>query len=374
MMSRNLYTVLTAREADGRWLGKRGRLLVDIKKTHSVRDARSAFLELAYRLQDEPASARAVCVFVDSRLSAGRLQEELERFRALVHPAIAERIHFLIEADPGRDGGRQVIAAAHRPAFSGSMQDAPADFFQWLEALVAGNRADRPQAPLAPRHAVLTALARLRLANQPPVTVKHLKALCGVSYPTAAAVLKPLGDKGWLEEPGARGVRLRHLTGAEWLELARDHAKARTACFFTDPTAHVSPGQMVQRLGGLQAAGKLPAGIRVGGVIGALQHFPGLDITAPPRLDLSVDAADPTQVAALLDAGLQPKSRPEQRIDMAVHLTSHAAHGGGLVFEAKAPWADQLECLADLIEMGYVREASEMAEHTAQANAGGFAA
>ena len=355
MLSRNLPVVLTAREPDGRWLGKRGRLLVEIKKTHSVRDVRSAFLELAYRLQDEPAGARAVCVFAGSRLSAARLQEELDRFRSLVWPELAERIHFLI--DKG-DAPRAVTA------FRGSMDDAPGEFFRWLEAQVATEGAGTPQPPLAPRQTVVAALAQLRLANQAPVTVKHLQELCGVSYPTVAAVLKTLADKGWLEEADGRGVRLRPLTSAEWLDLGRDHAKARSACFFTDPTGQASPGQMVQRLARLQAAGKLPGSVRIGGVIGACAHFPALDITAPPRLDLSVEA-DPTQVAALLDAGLVLKARPEQRVALAVHITCYLAFNAELVSEANGPYADGLECLSDLIEMGYDREAAEMAQHMA---------
>jgi DNA-binding MarR family transcriptional regulator len=111
---------------------------------------------------------------------------------------------------------------------------------------------------MAPRQLVIAALAQLHLWNQPPVTVKHLQERCGVSYPTVAAVLKGLADKGWLEDSGERGVRLRHLTLSEWMDLAREHASQRKAYFFTDPTGQSLSDQLVKRLERLKKAGKLP--------------------------------------------------------------------------------------------------------------------
>jgi DNA-binding MarR family transcriptional regulator len=360
MRSRDLNT-LSAREADARYLARSGRILVEIRKTHSMRDVRDAFLALAYLLHLEPARSLAVCVLVESRLSQGRLQEELERFRAVIHTALADRIHFLV---------KKGAASGEASAFHGSLKDAPEAFLKWLDDRVAHEqpRGHVPQLP--PRHAVLATLAHLRVGNQPPVTVKHLQLICGVSYPTAAAMLKALEAKGWLEESDERGVRLRPLTAGEWLELARDHAKVRQAHFFTDPTGQGSPEQMVKRLARLQAVHQLPPSVRLGGVIGAAGHFPALDITAAPRLDLSVDA-DPAGVAEMLDAALVPKSHPEQRIALAVHVTLDRSAAADAAAESTPPWAGPLECLADLIEMGFTREAAELAHHMELTNRDG---
>ena len=92
--------------------------------------------------------------------------------------------------------------------------------------------------------------------------------------------------------------------------------------------------------------------------MGAAQHFPALDITAAPRLDVSTDA-DAAQLAAMIDAGLRPKTRPEQRVVLAVHTSRQPGP------HPPERWAGELECLADLIEMGYAREAAEMAEQMA---------
>jgi hypothetical protein len=47
---------------------------------------------------------------------------------------------------------------------------------------VAAERRGGHGSPIPARQLVITALAQLRLANQPPITVKYLQAGCGVSY------------------------------------------------------------------------------------------------------------------------------------------------------------------------------------------------
>lgn len=346
-------------KADSCWKGPNGHIHVEVKKTNSVRDVRGALLTLAYIIGQEPSKNQAVCVVVETRLSSGRLKEELVRFRQVIHPAIADRIHFLV--------GKGDAQGHHVNAFSGSMEEAPAGFYDWLEELVANELQNVYAHQLPPRQIVVAALAQLRLWNDSPVTVKYLQETCRVSYPTVAAVLRELADLGWLEDSVERGVRLRYLTSGEWMEVAREHARQRKVLYFTDPTGQSSPEQMVKRLARLQQTDKLPQTVRIGGVIGAAKHFPELDITAAPRLDLCVDR-DPTRIATILDAGLLHKAKPEQRVAVAVHVTSAPLVDSREESKLQGTWASELECLADLIEMGYMREASEMAHHIALTN------
>lgn len=347
-------------EVDARWQGPGGAVLVEFKKTHSMRDVRHALLTLAYLIRREPPSTTAVCVLVDSRLSDNRLRDELQQLTEVIRPEIAKRIHYLIA---NGDADRDTLA------FTGSLAEAPSEFYSWLRAQGATVRPRDYGVQLPRRQRVIAALAQFRLRNLAPVAVKHLQDVCGVSYPTAVAVLNEINRKGWLEESSEPGVRLRPLTVGEWIELGRDHARERPSQLFTDPTSQSTPEQMARRLARLQATDKLPPSVRVGGVLGATGHFPALDITAAPRLDISLDA-EPTRVAALLDAGLEPKTRPEQRVALAVHVTrepfSHDTEP-----EARSPWAGELECLADLLEMGYAREACEFARHMESINKAG---
>jgi len=345
-------------ETADRWHGPSGQILVNIKNTSSVRDVRGAFLALAYLIVDEPTENIAVCVLVGTRLSPKRLREELVRFRQVVHPVIAQRIHFLLGKGepPHKD-----------PAFVGSMDHAPGEFLNWLTERVTSEASNDLSLQLPARQIVIAALAQLCLCNEPAVTVKYLQELCRVSYPTVAVVLNDMNDRGWLENSGKRGVRMRSLIAGEWMELAGDHTRQRKVCLFTDPTGQTSPERLVKRLAILQDAGKLTGSIRIGGVIGASHHFPAIDITAAPRLDLSV-GDDPGKIAALLDAGLSPKTRPEQRVTLAIHVTNDPWDLTSRPSMSKGPWAGVLECLADLVEMGFTREAMEMAQHVERVN------
>ena len=55
--------------------------------------------------------------------------------------------------------------------------------------------------------------------------------------------------------------------------------------------------------------------------------------------------------------------KPEQHTALAVHVTRDPWVMKEFPDELNGQWADELECLADLIEMGFTREAIEMA-HT----------
>ena len=348
-------------EADGRWRDQSGDIIVEVKRTHSTRDVREAFLALAYLLSVESSKTRAVCVLVDSRLSVSRVHDELDRFHAIVHPEIARRLDFLVRKDGQSDGSN----------FSGSMQGSPSAFFPWLEELIANEQLGGHRPSLPPRQVVVAVLAQLRLWNQPPITVKALQELSRVSYPTASAVLKSLVEKGLLEASSERGVRLRYLSAGEWMDMGREHAQLRKTILFTDPTGQASPMKLAERLANLQTKGRLPRSVRIGGVMGASYYFRELDITAAPRLDLSVET-EPTGVAALLDAGLVLKTKPEQHVAVALHLTRDPWLISDLASLEKLPWAGELECLADLIEMGFVREAIEMAHHIEMTNKTGL--
>lgn len=231
IMSRNLKNALPPPqdEVDGRWEGARGAVLVEVKKTHSMRDVRDVFLALAYRLSAEPASSTAVCVLVESRLSASRLQEEMRGFRAVIHPKIANRVNFLLAKGSPKD--------KRAAAFSGSMQSVPGEFGEWLGELVANVPTGGHAPQLAPRQLVVAALAQLRLWSLPPVTVKSLQEACRVSYPTVAAVLKGIG-----RERHARGVWSAGRS-AQALDLGRmDGVGARPREIAQDALVHRPDG------------------------------------------------------------------------------------------------------------------------------------
>ena len=126
-MSRNLNSLILVPEIDGRWHGPDSDVLVEVKKTSSTRDVRSAFLALAYALSSEPEHAIALLVMVQTRLSLARLREELELFRRVAHPALAARINYLVVSS---------TSAQQRPKVKGSLELISEDFQIWLHDLV----------------------------------------------------------------------------------------------------------------------------------------------------------------------------------------------------------------------------------------------
>lgn len=353
-MSRNLNSSILVPEIDGRWHGPACDVLVEVKKTSSSRDVRSAFLELAYALSSEPVQNVAVLVLVKTRLSPARLSEELEQFRRVAHPAMAARINYLVASS---------TTAQQRPKVKGSLEFVSDDFQIWLQDLVEREEMHgvRTGPPMAQRHIVMASLARLRLHNVGPVTIKALQEYCGVSYPTVAALLGELRGAERLESEGSRGVALRALSVDELMELGREHSKRRQSVLFTDPTGFGSPERLRKQLERLQKLDKLPSSIMVGGVHGATWYFPELDITSAPRLDLSVSGS-PTDIAKTLDAGLEIRSHAQQRVVLAVHVTFEPKWGT-IADLSDLPRANEIDCLADLIDLGYLREATEFASH-----------
>lgn len=353
-MSRNLNSKILVPEIDGRWHGPDSNILVEVKKTSSTRDVRSAFLELAYALSSEPEQDTAVLVLVQTRLSLARLREELELFRRVAHPALAARINYLVVCG---------TSAQQRPKVTGSLELISEGFQIWLHDLVDREEMHgaRSVPPMSSRHIVMTSLARLRLHNVGPVTIKSIQVFCGVSYPTVAALLSELRATDRLESEGSRGVSLRALSVHELMELGREHSKQRQSVLFTDPTGFGSPERLRKQLERLQKLGKLPSSILVGGVQGAAWYYPELDITSAPRLDLSASGSA-TQIARILDAGLEIRSQAHQRVVLAVHV-AFEPKWGKIADLSDLPCANEIDCLADLIDMGYVREATEFASH-----------
>lgn len=353
-MSRNLNSNTSVTDIDGRWHGPDRDVLVEVKKTSSSRDVRSAFLELAYALSSEPERNEAVLTLVKTRLSTARLSEELEQFRRVVHPALASRINYLIFSS---------TTAVHQPKMRGSLKPDSEGFQIWLQELVEREEMHGASAgsSMSQRHIIMTSLARLRLHNVGPVTIKALQDFCGVSYPTVAALLRELRGAERLESEGSRGVAVRPLSVDELMELGREHSKQRQSLLFTDPTGFGSPERLLKQLERLQKLDKLPSSIVVGGVHGASWYFPELDITSAPRLDLSVSGSA-LDIAKTLDAGLEIRSQAQQRVVLAVHVTFEPKWGT-IADLSDLPRANEIVCLADLIDLGYVREATEFASH-----------
>lgn len=331
-----------------------GSTFVEVKRTHSMRDIREVLLSMAYRLSDGQPGQQAVLVLVGSKLSASRLHEELAKFRAVVLPKISERVHVVLAGVDGKIDERQALTPLLRDElFVREVQD----------CLRQAGGGISPAPSFSAKQAVISTIVHLSVTRDGPITASQIQTVSGTSQPTTANVITTMKDLGLLEQRDRSwGIRLKPLNPEQWLSLAREHIRTRKVFYFADPLKLTMVKAIFKRIHLLNSKGTLSGEqLRVGGVLGADAHYPLLDITAPRRVDVStVMAAD--AIANMIDAGLQPidESHAEFAI-LAVHVTrdpgSYTGNADGI------PYASHFECLADLIELGYLNEAQEFAMH-----------
>ena len=68
----------------------------------------------------------------------------------------------------------------------------------------------------------------------------------------------------------------------------------------------------------------------------------------------------------MLDAGLVQRTDPQRKAILAVHLTCEPKVESSDADTLPTKWASELECLADLVEMGLSHQAADMAYHLDQ--------
>jgi hypothetical protein len=102
----------------------------------------------------------------------------------------------------------------------------------------------------------------------------------------------------------------------------------------------------------------------ISGVLGATRYFPDLDITAAPRLDVSVYDGD-VRFMSKLDAGLVVVDDSKRKATVVLHLQRDCRPDELATQEVDL--AARLDCLADLEQMGLQAEARDFAHQLCEA-------
>jgi hypothetical protein len=319
--------------------------VVEIRRGISaLRDLRDGLAHLAGILAGAPAK-RGYLVLSQAKIGAESLDREVQGFRSALRPGIDARLHVVLAGD-----------ADTAPCPSGMT---PASWERLQNELGAGdrNRAQLPRPQL--QSEVVRVLLHQWLAGSGPLTSAWLAETVGCSYRTVAAAIASLGPA--ITRTRDRSVELGFFPREAWRDLVATTRTARSTVLYVDqsgqPRSAEYLAQKVQQL--------MRADVAVGGVIGALQYCPSLDIVGAPRLDVCVHAPSPA-VEPLpveqLDPGLVESVDPHAPARLAVHFlrrrTSffHDAGNG-------ARWADPVECLLDLHEARLDMQAEQLLEH-----------
>ena len=327
----------------GRWNGPTGEVLIEVKRSNNARDARDALLGLAYLMDGAPAKTDALCLLAKSRFTRARLHEELGLFRSVVRPDLAARVYLaaIDEYD---------TLIGELPQDSLALRSFLRELAQ-REINVGGGRVSR--------QSVKSHVLNLLLDGRVLPTLSALQRTTKASHPTVSAAIKELTEQGLQlanRKSGSPGTTWQATSWEVWKRLAEAHSAERRVVRFVDPGRMArSILDLAQRLKSLQDRGLAPA-VTLGGVLGAQHYDPNLNITAAPRLDLSIFDTD-TGFVRQLDAGLVESEDKQAKAVLVVHVAQTGARFTEISDAGRV--APPLECLADLLEIGLTAEARD---------------
>lgn len=310
----------------------------------AARGLRDALVGMVRTLAEKK-KCRGYLLLVNSGLSRQFLEQELEGFRVALRPEIATRLH-LVTAQGGKlDVGKERLA--------------PAD----LELLQAGLKGSEKSADLLPppkkQDEVFLAILRQWVAGEGPMTIRWLQDLVGCNYRTVAGTVERLGHA--VQRHSDRSISLKYFPEQEWVRFLAVAYKTRSTLHYADASDQPrSPESLLQRVRALNRMD-----IAVGGVIGAKQYYPDLDIVGVPRLDLCIHRPARTpdlDFVRKLDPALEVTRDPHRPARLALHFIRRALplFGGQ---PHTTLWADPLECLIGLYDARLTPQARSFEEH-----------
>jgi hypothetical protein len=307
----------------------------------TARDLRSLMLDAAYALKGNAGTFLALlfkCGFTPERLAT-----ELSEFNGVVQPEFADRVKVVAINHP------QELGAALR----GSVK---ADLLQELQdRIIEASTGGSPSS--SSREAVQFLLLRRWLRGLPPIKTAELAAQSGASAPTVSAALKANNESDVLRTRD-RKVALKGFSPQSWQKWLSKSAEAQTAKFVDRSGSPRSTEKLAKKL---QALGRND--VAVGGVLGATHHYPAIDITGAPRLDILIQGTHHADLSFIeqLDPGLERDDSHEGNAHVVVHFTNRREN----YFEVQngVVWADVLDCLVHLWKAGLTHQVEDLINH-----------
>lgn len=325
-------------EPDGQWED----WWVEVRTgVHNARDLRSAMVTMAYALQLAPDS-KMLCILVNTRITKVRLERELELFRALANPCLAQRVH--------------VATYTQKTGYFNCPEEIPPPT---LEKMIQSHMGFVGQkAKGATQYTIMGILILNWLNHVEPQTTDALCQASGASYPTVAAVLKQLEAEDAITKEADRRVSLRKFPMEHWRRWIGISSQHRKSVYFVDRSGQPrSPMDLARRLRDRVQR----EDIAVSGVMGAKFHYPLLDLSGDLRLDLTLHGSPTTNLdfVRALDPALERTEDPREKPSLVIHfLTRLPAHF--VTGDTGILWADPIECLTDLYEARLDYQADDM--------------
>jgi hypothetical protein len=313
-----------------------------------IRDLHAAILRMAQQVSLDRRATRGIVAVWTPRVSDDRIRGEWGSTLSLFKPAIASRMALVVV----------------RPDRCLTLGDDPE-----LRRLGDALRADlgKQEAPVREARPALSRkffeifkiLLGQWLLRKGPAAIGELMRRTGCSYPSVAEAIRRLEGAGEIARRSNRSVELAAFPRKTWSEaLAMSETLRRTRSYADSSGRPADPAALLRRLQALA-----PPRVAIGGVQSAHRWDPHFDLHGLPRLDVTVHVArgvgDFGFVNAL-DPALQRAQGPAPKVVLAVHPLFRTE----ALFEknpkGKLDWADPVETLLDLHELGLVDQAEAM--------------
>lgn len=321
-------------------------LWIEVKNELSAaRSLRNSLLDLAYKLTDN--EKEAALLLVNPKMTKLRIKGELIRIKETFRPNIIERLNIIIYENGKYNSLVKPISHDIELTLKRLLP-------QWKKK--NGIRLNSIDFYFE----LLKILIHQWINNKGPMTSDLLaKEAAGCSYPTIANILKRLGNH--IKRYSDRKIELRHFPSDEWKKLLVMSDKVRSTINFTDISGQPRlPDSLLRRLRKLKRKD-----IAVGGVYGAVYHYPKLNIAGNPRLDLSIHCQDKEFDLDFIES-LDPALEITETSGDPVHIAIHFIRRKMTFFTAESNeiiWADPVECLLDLHEARLEPQAKEFFDY-----------
>lgn len=298
----------------------------DLKNT---RDLRTLLLDAAYELLAQPDLTDTHIYLFGCTLAKQRVAMEVEQFKRITQPRIAERIHLHdIRLKPER----------------GTM---PATDV----AIPAGDLSRIPTT--ASQEAVLAYLLQRHIQSLPGVDIRTITVQTRASLPTIYKVLKTYGH--CVEKDSEdKTLSLRNFGPKDWLHWIQRTNQLSSVYFIDRSGSPRSATRLAKELARLQRSD-----LAIGGIMAALHHLPALDATSAPQLDILVHGtrrADLSFIVAM-DPGLERFEGRTDRAHVVVHFIDRPA--SLFVHQDGQNWASLPDCIANMHKAGLTHQVED---------------
>jgi len=316
----------------------------------TARDLRSVLLEALYAMDGDSQPKNFLCLLLGSGFTRQRLEREVQDLKRVTRADLRDRIQVVNVRMPAD------LRASHIPGV-------PEECLAVLNQKVLHALMVKPTT--SSREAVVGQLLYRWINRMDPVRTAELAELSGASLPTVYAALKTI-DSNCLHRDEDRRISLAGFTAdawQKWLALSTDSPSVKYVDRSGSPR---SPEKLARAMAKLQRSD-----VAVGGVLGAMHHYPELDITGAPHLDIVVHGSPSTDLSfvAELDPGLVRDDTPGAYAVVMVHFVNRPFS----LFETRdgMVWADVLECMVHLWDAHLIYQVENLIRHIAPGGLGG---